>query len=64
MNNNRIEIPSKYKKQLAEEFETSLQSVQMSLRYVFNSETAEQIRLRAKEMLQEEIEKINENLNS
>ncbi len=59
--NNKIEISSKFKNQLAEEFETSLQSVQMSLNYVFNSEQAKKIRGRAKELLQAEITKINEN---
>ena len=46
------------KKQLVKEFSKSLQAVQMSLDFVFNSDSAKAIRERAKELLQEEITKI------
>lgn len=55
-----ILIASKHKSQIANEFEVSKQTVQMSLSYVFNSPLAKQIRLRAKELLIEEANKIKE----
>ena len=58
MKNNRINISSTMKKQLVKEFSKSLQAVQMSLDFVFNSDSAKAIRERAKELLQEEITKI------
>ena len=58
MQKNRIELSSTHKKTLTEEFNTSLTSVQMSLDFVFNSDQAKSIRKRAKELLQEEINKI------
>lgn len=61
MQKNRIEISSTQKNLLAEEFKTSKVSIQMSLDYVFNSKAAKAIRQRAKELLQEEINKINVN---
>jgi len=57
---NRIEIASKHKNLLAEEFETSLTTVQMSLDFVFNSEQAIKIRNRAKELLLGEANKVKE----
>ncbi|WP_260395156.1 hypothetical protein, partial [Riemerella anatipestifer] len=44
--------------QIAKEFSVTYQTVQMSLRYVFQSENAEKIRQRAKELLQQEAETI------
>ena len=55
----RIHISSYHKKILRDEFLTSKQSVQLSLDYVFNSKRAKAIRERAKELLQEEVDKIN-----
>lgn len=55
---NRIEIASKHKNLLAEEFETSLTTVQMSLNFFNNSELAIKIRKRAKELLIGEAEKV------
>ena len=55
----KIRIHVDHKKQIAEEFKISLQSVRMSLDYVFNSDTSEKIRKRAKELLIEEANKIN-----
>ncbi|HZW63601.1 MAG TPA: hypothetical protein VFF15_08175 [Flavobacteriaceae bacterium] len=62
MENQPIIISSTHKNQLAQEFNTSKQSVLMSLRYVFNSPQAKKIRERAKELLIEEASKIEENL--
>lgn len=58
MKNHNITISSTHKNQLAKEFNTSKQSVMMSLRYVFNSDQAKAIRARAKELLIEEADKI------
>lgn len=59
-----IIISSTHKNQLAKEFNTSKQSVWLSLKYVFNSLQAKQIRLRAKELLQAEANKINEEITN
>lgn len=53
-----ILISPKHKKQLAKEFGKSLQAVQMSLSYVFNSDNAKAMRARAKELLLQEASKI------
>jgi hypothetical protein len=58
MQKNTIEISSKHKNRLAEEFKTSKTSVQMSLSYVFDSPQAKKIRQRAKELLLAEAEKV------
>ncbi len=55
---NRIEISPQHKKQLVSEFKKSKQTIQMSLDFVFNSETAVKIRQRAAELMQLEILKI------
>lgn len=47
----KIRIHPELKKQIAKEFQVTIQSVDMSLKYVFQSETAEAIRKRAKELL-------------
>ena len=60
MQKNRIEISPKLKKQLTQEFDKSSQAIQMSLDYVFNSDNAKKIRIRAKELLIEEANKISE----
>jgi len=56
----KIIIASKHKSDLAKEFSVSLQTVRMSLEYVFNSETAKSIRARAKELLLEQVNLITE----
>ena len=56
----KIIIASKHKSDLAKEFGVSLQTVRMSLEYVFNSETAKLIRARAKEQLLEQVNLITE----
>ncbi len=48
------------KKQIAQEFDVTLQSVYMSLKYIFNSEKAKSIRKRAIEILKEEVKKAEE----
>ena len=55
---NRIEISPKHKKQLAKEFKKSKQTIQMSLDFVFNSDTSIKIRQRAVELMQLEILKV------
>lgn len=57
---NKIELSIAHKKIIAKEFGKSLQSVRMSLEYVFNSTTAKMMRSRAKELLESEANKINE----
>lgn len=46
------------KKQIAKEFKVSMVTVDMSLKYVFDSLKAKAIRKRAKELLQNEIKNI------
>jgi len=55
----RIHISSYHKKMIRDEFNTSKQSVQLSLDYVFNSKRAKAIRQRARVLLQEEVNKID-----
>ena len=47
------------KRIIKDEFNCSKQTVDMSLGFVFKSDKAKQIRLRAKDLLIEEIEKID-----
>jgi len=54
----KIELSVKHRRELAVEFDTTLQTIRMSLQYVFNSPQAHAIRKRAKEMLLREAEKI------
>lgn len=56
-----ILLHPKHKKKISEEFGVSKQTVDMSLSYVFNSDNAKKIRLRAKELLIEEVKKIDDN---
>jgi len=46
------------KRELVKEFDCSRQTVDMSLKFVFNSAKSLKIRQRAKELLKEEIKKI------
>lgn len=57
---NTIQIWSKAKKIIAEEMNTSLTTVQLSLDYYNNSALAKKIRQRAKKLLIEEAYKITE----
>ncbi len=56
----KIRIHHSYLKEIAEEFNCTTQSVRMSLEYVFNSEQAKSIRRRAKELLLNEANKIED----
>ncbi len=60
--NSKSEILLHYskKKELVQEFDTSKETVRMALHYFSNSVLAQKIRRRAKEMLEEEVEKIKE----
>lgn len=53
-----ILIHPKLKAKLVEEFDTSLQNVNMTLKFVHNSELSVRIRKRATELLQNEIKKL------
>ncbi|MFL0075620.1 hypothetical protein [Tenacibaculum maritimum] len=48
------------KRQIAKEFSVTKQTVDMSLKFVFNSSKAKKIRKKAKQMLISESKKINE----
>lgn len=54
----KILIHPNYKHEIAKEFRVSMQTVDMSLKYVFNSEVAKSIRKKAKEMLLKEANEI------
>ena len=54
-----ILIHPTYKNQIAKEFNVTKQTVDMSLKYIFNSETAQSIRKRAKKLLEIEAKKIS-----
>lgn len=54
----KIRIAPEFKTQMAEEFETSKQNVMMALKDYNQSELAKKIRARAKDLLQEEANKI------
>lgn len=56
----KILLHPKLKRKIADELNLSSQSVDMSLCYTFNSENAIQVRARAKELLLEEVQKIEE----
>lgn len=51
----KIRIHPELKTQIATEIKTTVQTVSMSLSYVFNSDKAKVIRKRALELLREEI---------
>lgn len=55
-----IKIHPFYAKELQKEFNTSKQTIYLSLRYVFNSDLAKSIRQKAKFYLQAEANKIND----
>ena len=54
----RIKIDSKSISALSEKFDCSLQTVRLSLKFLLNSEKAVQIRLAAKEILLQQVNKI------
>lgn len=55
----KIEIPSAFKKEIAKELNTSVQTVHTSLLFFNNSPLARKIRLKAKELLINEANKID-----
>ena len=58
MEKRKIEVSDKHKNILKDEFDCTIETVRRTLRYEFDSEKAKNIRKRAKELLQEEIEKL------
>ncbi len=54
-----IELPYLFKEQIATEFDCHVQTVRMALIWYNNSQLAEKIRSRAKELLLEEAKKIS-----
>lgn len=54
----KILIHPDFKNQIAKEFKTTTQTIQTSLSYFNNSELAQKIRTRAKELLLQEAEKV------
>lgn len=54
----KIRLHAELKKQISKELKVSVQSVRMSLDYVFNSDNAKQARKMAKKLLIEEAKKI------
>lgn len=56
----RIEISSKHKNDIARELNVSKYWVQLSLDHVYDSDKSKAIRRRAKQLLQEEINKIED----
>lgn len=54
----KIRIAPEFKTQMATEFNTSKQNVKMALDYYNQSELAKKIRARAKQLLQEEANKV------
>ncbi len=59
----KIRIAPEFKTQMALEFNTSKQNVKTALDYYNNSDLAKKIRVRAKELLLNEAEKIEKALN-
>lgn len=57
----KILITAQQKNIIVKEFNTTRQTVYCALKYYNNSELAKKIRMRAKELLIEEIEKIDDN---
>ena len=54
----KIRIVHELKKQIAKEMSVTTQTVEMALAYVYNSEVQQNIRQRAKELLQQEADKV------
>jgi hypothetical protein len=54
----KIRIASEFKNQMALEFKTSKQNVKMALDYYNQSDLAKKIRVRAKELLQNEADSV------
>ncbi len=55
-----IIIPNEFKNKIIKEFKSNRPSVRSALKFFTNSEAAKRIRQRAKELLEEELKKIND----
>ena len=55
-----VHVPVEIKKQLQTEFDTTNTTINFALKHVNNSQMAQNIRRRAKELMQAEIEKIKD----
>lgn len=60
----KIRIVHELKKQIAKEMRVTTQTVEMALAYVYNSEVQQNIRQRAKELLQQEADKVQVDLKT
>nr|DAI26111.1 MAG TPA: Transcriptional regulators GENOMICS, PSI-2, SUGAR BINDING [Caudoviricetes sp.] len=60
----KIRIVHELKKQIAKEMSVTTQTVEMALAYVYNSEVQQNIRQRAKELLQQEADKVQVDLKT
>ncbi|EKY17903.1 hypothetical protein [Capnocytophaga sp. oral taxon 326] len=60
----KIRIVYELKKQIAKEMSVTTQTVEMALAYVYNSEVQQNIRQRAKELLQQEADKVQVDLKT
>lgn len=58
----KIKLHPELKHELVKEFGVTMQTISMSLNYVFMSDQAKEIRKRAKEMLEKEAAEINEEI--
>ena len=54
----KIRIVHELKKQIAKEIGVTTQTVETALKYVYNSDVQQTIRLRAKELLQQEADDV------
>lgn len=54
----KVLISSSFKRQIAKEFDCSLVTIEMAYKYVTNSEKAQNIRQRAKELQQKALNEI------
>lgn len=60
----KIRIVYELKKQIAKEIGVTTQTVETALKYVYNSEVQQNIRQRAKELLQQEADKVQVDLKT
>ena len=60
----KIRIVHELKKQISKEMSVTTQTVEMALAYVYNSEVQQNIRQRAKELLQQEADKVQVDLKT
>lgn len=60
----KIRIVHELKKQIAKEIGVTTQTVETALKYVYNSDVQQTIRQRAKELLQQEADKVQVDLKT